>query len=276
MWCPNCQNEYREGITICPECNIALIEELKEEVNLVEAAGVKDEILKDKIIKYLDHLNINNSCSVKEDEEGEKQFIISVAEDKLNEAMNVIATIVKVESEKKIAEDPEKALAEAKEIIEEAQNAADKKGFMKASERSSDYTSSGYLFMIFGVLLGVFAALNMTGVLTMFSGTFSLIMLIALGALFLIYGAYSIKKGSSLKSEIAEEKDTEEKVKAFIHEYITKEKLDELNDDDTTPELLYLRQSDYIKDEILKAFPDTNEEYADMLTEEFLNEIYND
>ena len=28
-WCPKCKNEYRAGITICPDCNEELLEELK-------------------------------------------------------------------------------------------------------------------------------------------------------------------------------------------------------------------------------------------------------
>ena len=33
MFCPNCRAEYREGIAVCPECGINLIEELKDDIN---------------------------------------------------------------------------------------------------------------------------------------------------------------------------------------------------------------------------------------------------
>ena len=26
-WCPKCKNEYREGITVCPDCGEALVSE---------------------------------------------------------------------------------------------------------------------------------------------------------------------------------------------------------------------------------------------------------
>ena len=31
MFCPICKSEYREGFTLCDECNVKLVEELPEE-----------------------------------------------------------------------------------------------------------------------------------------------------------------------------------------------------------------------------------------------------
>ena len=28
-WCPKCKNEYRKGITHCPDCDVDLVEELE-------------------------------------------------------------------------------------------------------------------------------------------------------------------------------------------------------------------------------------------------------
>ncbi len=30
MWCPKCRYEYREGITVCPDCGTPLVESLEE------------------------------------------------------------------------------------------------------------------------------------------------------------------------------------------------------------------------------------------------------
>ncbi len=37
-WCPKCRNEYVEGITVCPDCNIDLTDELPAEENEMEPA----------------------------------------------------------------------------------------------------------------------------------------------------------------------------------------------------------------------------------------------
>ena len=34
-WCPKCKNEYRAGITVCPDCNEELMEELEEAEKII-------------------------------------------------------------------------------------------------------------------------------------------------------------------------------------------------------------------------------------------------
>ncbi len=281
MYCPKCQNEYREGITICPECNVELVAELEEDEELVPVASVAEESLKEKISKYLTHENIKNEWSEETDDEGNPVHVVSVPYSNAKETKKMISAIVKVETEKKMKDilenmPEEELIKEQEKEKEELQKLANTKTFTKASERSSDYSSSGSLFIGFGALLLIFAGVNKAGIMTLFSATFSLVVIAGMGLLFFVYGIYSIRKGKSLEGEAATETENENKIKEYMKENITKEELDALNDDDTTPELLYLKQSDYVKEKILKAFPETNEDYADILTDEFMNEMYNE
>ena len=50
MWCPECKNEYREGITRCADCDVDLVDELPEEpaenIDLSALEGViPDDVL---------------------------------------------------------------------------------------------------------------------------------------------------------------------------------------------------------------------------------------
>ena len=48
-WCPKCKNEYREGITVCPDCGEALVseEELTDWVSVLFGEQDEMEKLKD-------------------------------------------------------------------------------------------------------------------------------------------------------------------------------------------------------------------------------------
>ena len=299
MWCPNCQNEYKAGIVICPECNLPLIEELVEEKEkLAPVAAFKDEEIKNRIRKYLSSLNIDNDEETGTDEEGETTYTLLVPESMIQKALHIISAIVKVEAEKRSLElaeqfenDPEafeesegsgfdeeteQRIRENKEAIDNLRKMNSDKGFIKASDRSSDYIASGRLFAGLGVLLLIFAILNIAGTLSMVTALYSQIILCAFGVALIIYGIISVRKGSGLVETAKEEEVKEEEIKQFLKDSVTVEKLEAMNDDDTTPELLYLKQSDYVKEVLTNEYPDLNDEYADMLVNDFMNDLYND
>ena len=47
--CPNCEYEYIEGISICPDCNVALVDELKNfsELSEDEFAKLQNDLEKE-------------------------------------------------------------------------------------------------------------------------------------------------------------------------------------------------------------------------------------
>ena len=46
-WCPKCETEYRDGITVCADCGSALVEDLSETVDVTEADTVFEPSLEE-------------------------------------------------------------------------------------------------------------------------------------------------------------------------------------------------------------------------------------
>ena len=63
VFCPLCKAEYRQGITICPDCNVALVPQLPEgeehpEGLLVPLWAGEDPALHDRLLESLDEAGI--------------------------------------------------------------------------------------------------------------------------------------------------------------------------------------------------------------------------
>ncbi len=59
MWCPICKNEYREGITVCADCKVSLVDALDETKEDYEILSeMENESSAKKLISYLEYSNI--------------------------------------------------------------------------------------------------------------------------------------------------------------------------------------------------------------------------
>ena len=301
MWCPNCKNEYRAGITVCPDCNIELVEELSKESNddYVSILKTYDSDLKDRVVKYLASENIDVSVEEKETDEDtlealQREFIeqyagspenmpqasevahtsyeLFVHKSKKYEAVKEVRAIIKVETEKKLTEIMEKLPADPDPHQKEEKAPA--KTFVKAKDRSNDYASAGTTFLTFGILLLSFIILNIAGVIKYFTALYSQIVIVVMSVAFIVLGVLQLIKSRKIAEGIQDEETQEEKIKAFLKNSFTKETLDAMREEGDTDELLFLKQNDALLDALKTEFATVDESELSEIADEYLNGIY--
>ena len=159
-WCPKCKNEYRAGITICPDCNEELMEELTEAIELefVPVFQTTDEALKEKLMKYLVHCGqkVQEESMEAETEEGiQTVYALFVPKDDAKEALKEIRTV--------IAYDAKQESGDAEDLKPRHRAPEPSTVYVDAKSRYQEYKSSGIMFLAFAVIFIIFGILNVSG-----------------------------------------------------------------------------------------------------------------
>ena len=104
-WCPNCKNEYREGVHTCVDCGVDLVDELSQEEALVALYTLEKEEVAQKVIDYFEYSKIDSHYEFSEEDQG---YVIYVSENdfkKANKAFRAFYTVELEEILKKEAEE---------------------------------------------------------------------------------------------------------------------------------------------------------------------------
>ncbi len=269
-WCPKCKNEYRAGITICPDCNEELLEELTEaqELDFVPVFQTLDEELKNKLVKYLLHCGhkVKEAAAAADTEGGETitAYVILVSSDEVTEAAKEIRTVIAYDAKQEADEEDLKPRHRAPEPSTI---------YVDAKSRYQEYKSSGIMFLVFAALFLIFGILNVTGVVTLMASVPSLIVVFGAVVGFTYVGITSLMKVSSLKEEASTEEQTTNEVMDYLKENFSKEKLAKNMDEETAGELVYFQLMETMKQAVAEKFPDEDENYLDALLEDYYNSL---
>lgn len=164
------------------------------------------------------------------------------------------------------------------ELLEETKKLRTAKStlYVPKKERYEDAKSTAVVFCIFGVLGDVVATLSALDILHLpiANNIVSQVAMIALFTFFLWIGVSSAFKAQKLQSELGTEECDTNTINAWLNEHITKELLDELCNNSQSEEINYLHKLEYIKEQLTNTFPDADDEFLDLLSDEFLTKQY--
>ena len=273
-WCPKCKNEYRAGITICPDCNEELMEELTEAIELefVPLFQTDNEELKTKLVKYLVHCGrkVQEQSAEAEKEEGlQTVYAIFVPKDDYAEAVQEIRTVIAYDAKQEAGEEDLKPRHPAPEPSTL---------YVDAKSRYQEYKSSGIMFLAFAVLFLIFGILNLVGVINIMASTVSLIIVFGAVVGFAYVGITSLMKVSSLKEEASAEENVTEDILDYLKSEFQKEAVEKIlpagaNAEDLTNEELYFVRISEIKNYVMSEYPGKDENYLDALIEDYYNSL---
>lgn len=276
-WCPKCKNEYRAGITVCPDCNEELLAELSEEVVLefVPVFQTADAELKERLVKYLAHCGykVQEESGIAENDEGAQvqAFAILVPKENAQDALQEIRTALIYEAKQAAGEEedlkPRHRMPEPSTL------------YVDAKSRYQEYRSTGIMFLVFAVLFFVFGILNVVGVVSLMASTVSLILIFAMAAAFTYVGISSLIKVSSLKEEATAEERATADILDYLKSEFPKEVLEKITRDnfntgeELSGEELYFERMAEMKNYVRSEYPDKDENYLDALLEDYYNSL---
>lgn len=267
-FCPKCKCEYREGIKVCADCGVELVDVLEKEKTTVDPIFSIDESLYPELMDFLKASELDHGIKA-EKNESQTNYDVYPTETFNQEVSFAILTFFKHKKED--------ALDNASE--EEIEEFEEDRVYLSSKERSGDFKSSAYTLITVGFAGLVFEILVITGLIPVHLeglgsiltyGTLSL-MFIA----FIIFGILSIK--SSKKIDVVAEKENSdtELLDGFFKDTLTKEKIDEqFADVEESEEKMYFYRTKYMKEQIKEAFPEMDEAFIDYYIDEHYSSLY--
>jgi hypothetical protein len=275
-WCPNCKNEYKEGINSCLDCNCDLIEQLEEMERVYILEGEEDQLIRCNNFLIYNKLD-SGKIEHLDEEEGYRLSVIPEDETKATRILTIFLQQEALNHESETYE-----LQENQKEDSSNQNEVLKKEsglYEKSTVKAKEYESTAYLLIVLGFVGMVVMIL---GFLDYISLPFSKLSYIALGIfflLFLFFGVQSLSSSKKLKEKGTKEERLEEELKNYLKTEYQKDYLEEkvknsFGNNTTSEELLYFKRIEIMKEDVLLLYPTMDESFLDAILDEHYQELY--
>lgn len=291
-WCPKCENEYVDGITICADCGCTLVESLNEGANIPVFFGTKENL--ELLVKFLEYNKILNSkISYSEEDRIHELFVTKENEEKAKRVVRVFLQQQR-EKEENLASQEEKSVDTLEEELEkneqgqtteseenkEPENTMVSAGiYENAAKKAEDYKSGAYTLLLIGSLGIVFIVLFLIGVLPLNITGFSRYLVSGvMGSIFILFvimGIFSFKSFKRLEKKAVAENNLTDTLNKWCDENFEADKIDQLLPVDLQgDEMLYFYRTAYMKKMITTNFINLKADFLDNFVDEIYQKIF--
>jgi len=261
-WCPKCKLEFKDEFTECPDCHVALVEELTSTVQVPEIQFVTEDETQ-RFVAFLKYSKFENVSYEFNEEKNLYELIIE--EDNVKEAFRLYHAFIIAEKEQ---EEEEPEVEEESDESEEAKKNSSSSVYVKKSDRYSDFSSTGIMLIILGIAGLGYVTLNAVGIIHLINSTFTYVLNAALFIGAILFGISSLNSAQKMKGQISEEEEVETKIRTWLTENITQEWVAKHTESGTSSEANILNQMNGAKEVCLKEFPEAPENMIESLIED--------
>ena len=293
-WCPKCRNEYREGIAVCAECGVELVDSLEECGKQAFIFGEKDKM--ERLQSFLAYNQIEATISYDEEDH---TYQLSVGEMKLKQAVKMTHIFLQQEEqmseEEQITEDGEQAYEDGnqEESFSQEQDALQEKytehrgemkdyhAYQNSAARAEDNRSSAYTLLAVGSIGFVVILLMFLGVIPVYqnAGMTKYLVCGVMGAmfiLFIVFGVVSMRSSKVLFSKAKAEDSLMTEMEKWCQTNLSPSKVDEglFEDEELPEEQKYFKRTDKMKSMISDKFLNLDEAFLDHFIDEYYQKLY--
>ncbi len=216
MWCPKCRYEYREGITVCPDCGTPLVESLEEydrEQTRIVAEKEAAELARAQAAQAADY----SADDLEEEDSPADGF----DEDTVGKAMRQGEEGTDAENGEDADDQEENAsplTAHSHHYVDSAEHAEDNRSSAQA------LLGVGTIGLVFIILafLNVFPFLHLSGL----SRYFICGIMGAMFFLFIVMGFVSLRSSRTWKEKVVSEHSIEDKIRTWCGDNLKADEID--------------------------------------------------
>ncbi len=275
-WCPKCKNEYREGIKVCADCGMELVETLEKREGSPLIFGSQEQM--EELEKFLIYNHLKTVRMEKDEAEG--VYELYIGDEERQKASMAVKVFLQQEAGK-----AEEAL-EGADGGEAGNNGSDADApvytgvYLDSAKKAEENRSSGYMLIVVGGIGLAAIGLLLADIIKLPAGMVNKYMICSVtGALFLLFfvmGILSVRSSQSLKAKAESESSLTSEIKKWCESSITAEMVDDglFPEGETGEEIKYFRRTDKMKAMISHQFLNLDEGFLDAFVDDYYPVVF--